>query len=311
MTHQVLDVARRMPLMVVAILLLAVCPTATTTNATTTSVAHSNNNNETTTKKVLLPRVQLQFICGYDVRATFQNENASRIFEDFYDTQTNIPNAHVRTSLLQMSGMEDIATSKWYYSSCNISSPQVLITLKMDGWATPPTTTTTSTNNDNGDDDDDGHNNNNHSHNNETAFSSSLAAELVTPMTLETYVEDHVCTDIVFFLAIVDEPSSSSSSSSKEDILDRESSMMSYERGKMDVDHTMFLLCGGADIVYYDDEDHVDSGFVLLGFMVGVVMVVMIFSELQKLDTGRAATPPPPPRRRLYATTNHQEFEMV
>jgi hypothetical protein len=297
-----------MPLVV--ILFLALCPTSTTSTAAFVPYSNNNTNNTNDTDTEFpLPRVQLQFICGYDVRATF---NASRIFEDFYDAQ-DIPNAHVRTYLLKMSGMEDIQPYKWYYSSCNISSPQVLITLIMDGWAATATNTTTSTtttttpttNNYNG-------------NNNET--SSSSLAELVTPMTLHTYLEDTVCTDMEYFRAVVvsewasdsdsdDDESLSSSSSEAEDI---QNSLLlaAFESGK-NLDHTMFKLCGGADFDYYDeDNEHANSGFVLLGFMVGMVMVGMIFSELQKVDNRR---PVGQVRRRRFAPTTSitQEFEMV
>jgi hypothetical protein len=96
-----------------------------------------------TAKKIQLPRVEVQFICAYDIQSSF---NVSEIFDGFYrnqsdsillpvdDTTTTLKDTRFRSDL-KMSGMSDIQPQKWYYSSCNISSPQVLITLEIDGWA--------------------------------------------------------------------------------------------------------------------------------------------------------------------------------
>jgi hypothetical protein len=173
--------------------------------------------------------------------------------------------------------MVDIPPTKWYYSSCNISSPQVLATLEIDGWVQfLPTANQTSED--------------------DYQMNPEEKADLVmdlTPDTIEDYFRLNVCNDeIEFFHAVVEDWRSA-------DSLEVDQRLM---------DHSLFLLCGGDDVIYYD-EGAPDSGVVLFGFIVGAIMVGMIFSELQKFEIR------PHPRssrqRRDYLPTYTQELEMV
>eukprot|EP00980_Cylindrotheca_fusiformis_P004690 scaffold992_cov116-Cylindrotheca_fusiformis.AAC.25 len=79
-----------------------------------------------------LPELEVQFICPRDIRQTFDAEN---IFDEIYkkflpDLQTT--NLAIKSKL---DGMSDIPSGKWYYSDCNMTSPQILTTLQAFGSA--------------------------------------------------------------------------------------------------------------------------------------------------------------------------------
>jgi len=67
---------------------------------------------------------------------------------------------------------------------------------------------------------------------------------------------------------------------------------------------SLFLLCGGDELYNYE-ETPPDGGFMILGFLVGMVMVGMIFTELQKFDRL------PRERRQRYEAAAGVELEMV
>jgi hypothetical protein len=211
-----------------------------------------------------LPEVEVQFICAYDIRPNFNvsdafNEMYKKLLPDLQDTRL--------TYSEKINSMGDISPSKWYYSECNMTSPQVLTTLKVEGWAEFDSST----------------NRTNVDH-------------LFNQGTIEAYFKEKVCTDMDFYRAYV------------------ENSKPTYHQAQSTfdkVEHSLLLLCGGADIVYYDEEAP-DSGFLFVGFFVGFMMVGMVGSELQKYDRrphplgGRRGS-----RRRDYDGVTGQELEMV
>lgn len=93
--------------------------------------------------------------------------------------------------------------------------------------------------------------------------------EHVTPTSLEEYIKGNVCNDMEIYRAYVEDWSNKTSDGS-------------FEHDEY-LDHSLILLCGGEDYIYYDDKD-AGSGFVLLGIMVGLVMVSMILTELQQFN---------------------------
>ena len=56
------------------------------------------------------------------------------------------------------------------------------------------------------------------------------------------------------------------------------------------LDHSLILLCGGEDYIYYDNSPP-DSGFLVFGLLVGLVMVGMIVGELQQFQDRPMAYP--------------------
>ena len=193
----------------------------------------------------------------------------------------------------RLSSMKDVSPNKWYYPQCNITSPQVLLTLQAEGYALY------NKGDDNDDDEDDD------SSSSTTSPSSSNATEgnsepsnnkkdylfhnalmnHVTPESLKSYIESNVCPHMHMYRAVVEDP-------------------ISVEPSTFDLDydpfldHNTILLCGGERYIYHDgtEEGEVDSGFILFGMIVGVFMVSMIGGELQLLF--RRSHPSPRGERR-------------
>jgi len=212
-----------------------------------------------------LPRVHVQFICHKDIRSKF---SVVDMFDGYY--RQILPDLS-NTSLihnLKTSVMRDIPPSKWYYNSCNVSSPQVLLTMETEGWAKYDSdwnsTTTTSA----------------APFRNDGRFQKYIM-DKVTPFTLKHYIEDNVCQSMEIYRAYMEDWANLTSESFEDD---------EY------LEHSLILLCGGENYIYYDDEDP-GKGFVLIGMLVGIVMVGMIFSELQKFQAPR-------PSRRTNGTSS-------
>jgi hypothetical protein len=185
------------------------------------------------TKNMLLPRIEVQFICGYDIRSTF---NVTNTFDDLYRILVpNLNKVHLATEL-KMSSMRDIPTAKWYYPQCNMTSHQVLTTLEVEAFVEFDIET------------------------NRTNVDHLFGEE-----TVEDYFQENVCSDMDLFKVFYDKP--------------KNPMPATFEN----VDHNLLLLCGGADIVYYDN-DAPDPVFLLLAFFLGFIMVGQIFGELHQYD---------------------------
>jgi hypothetical protein len=209
-----------------------------------------------------LPRVHVQFICHQNI---LKSLDVVQLFTSYY-TQI-LPNTTVTKITLKhderSSSMKDIPRDKWYYNRCNISSPQVLITMETEGWAECK-------------EQDENKNKNNHKsqqHNQssyyfptERAFTDYMM-EKVTPTSLQTFILTTLCSDMEIYRAVVEDWSNLTASSFDYDPY---------------LEHSTILLCGGENYIYYDDGD-VDSGFVFFGLLVGVIMASMIMGELQLL----------------------------
>lgn len=210
-----------------------------------------------------LPRVHIQFICHQDIRAKF---SVVEMFDTYYrgilPGLSNTTLAHD----FKTSSMRDIPPQKWYYSSCNISSPQVLLTMETEGWAKYYHDW-------NGTD-------SSEPYQDEDAFQAYIM-EHVTSTSLEDFTKENVCSDMEIYRSIVEDWSNKTAESFEHDAY---------------LDHSLILLCGGENYIYYDDGD-ADSGFFLFGMIVGLVMVSMIWTELQKFSQQQ------PSRRRDSSTT--------
>jgi hypothetical protein len=219
--------------------------------------------NATDAVEFQLPKLEVQFICAYDIRPNFNvsvafNEMYKKLLPDLQDTHL--------THSMKINSMDDISPNKWYYSECNTTSPQVLTTLKVEGWAEFDSST----------------NRTNVNH-------------LFNEGTIEDYFKEKVCTDMHFYRGYV------------------ENSKASYHQAQSTfdkVEHSLLLLCGGADIVYYDEEAP-DAGFLFVGFFVGFMMVGMVATELQKYDRRPHPLGDRRGRRRDYDGVTGQELEMV
>lgn len=214
-----------------------------------------------------LPRVHVQFICHADIRSNFSLVNT---FDSYYRTiLPKLSNTTLRHQL-QSNSMKDIPPTKWYYNSCNISSPQVLLTMETEGWAqysldwngtteeAPPPY--------------------------EDNQFQQMIMEQVTSTSLQTYMQSTVCKNMEIFRAVVEDGTNSTPESFEHD---------EY------LEHSLILLCGGEDYIYYDDSPP-DSGFLVFGLLVGLVMVGMIVGELQQFQD----RPPPHPSAATGTTSS-------
>jgi len=211
---------------------------------------------ESDTVEVLLPVLEVQFVCNHDYRPPV---NASDYFLKQYHDLYNqlLPNDEILATksslhhLERFSRMSDISPTKWYYSDCNMTSPQLLTTLKVRGKGTL-----------------------------QHSAVNLNAVELVNDeTTIKDFFSQHVCTNMTEFRAYVESPKLhhqsfyySTSSSPKQS--------MTFDH----IDHSLLLLCGDEDLVYYE-EGPPDASFLFFGFFVGFLMVSMIATELKKYDS--------------------------
>ncbi len=196
-----------------------------------------------------LPRVHLQFICHQDIRSEFSVVN---MFDSYYrQLLPHLTNTTLRNELMSNS-MKDIPHSKWYFSNCNISSPQVLLTMETEGWAQYSMDWNgTASPEPYGDD----------------QFKQMIMQQ-VTSDSLQNYIQLNVCNSMEIYRAYIEDWSNSTPESFEND---------QY------IDHSLILLCGGEDYIYYDEADP-DGGFIVFGLLVGFLMVGMIVGELQKFQ---------------------------
>lgn len=210
-----------------------------------------------------LPELEVQFICPHDIRQSFNisdtfNGLYKKLLPDLQDTRLTF---HERVN-----GMDDIKSKKWYYSECNMTSSQVLATMRVEGFAEFDSST-------------------NRTHVN----------HLFNEETIREYFEVNVCLDLFNYRAYVENSKSSHRNPGS-----------SFDK----VEHSLILLCGGDDIVYYE-EDAPDAGFLFFGFFAGFLMVAMVATELQKYDMRPHPLGSRPGRRNEYDGVTGQELEMV
>ena len=275
-----------------------VLDSATETAATShvnasTSTAAAMTTSLADLKTYPLPRVHVQFICP-DVhfllpRSANGSFDVIQMFDDYYmtilptlfnnSTSNNIINKNKlsRISMVRhsqrLSTMHDVSHNKWYYPRCNVTSPQVLLTLKTEGFAQYD-------DDDNSDATEEENEKDSTPRSKDYLFHDALMNR-VTPESLQSYMESNVCPGMQIYRAVVEDPVSVVPSTFDSDF-------------DPFLIHNTFLLCGGEDYVYYDEmeDGEVDSGFILFGMIVGVVMVSMIGGELQLL----LCRPHPSPR---------------
>lgn len=219
--------------------------------------------NATDAVEFQLPELEVQFICAYDIRPNFNisdafNEMYKKLLPDLQDTHL--------TYSEKINSMDDISPDKWYYSECNMTSPQVLTTLKVEGWAEFDSST-----------------------------NRTNVIHLFNEVNIEDYFEKKVCTDMYFYRGYVENSKAS-----------HHESQSTFDK----VEHSLILLCGGVDIVYYDEEAP-DAGFLFVGFFVGFMMVGMVATELQKYDRRPHPLGGRRGHRRDYDGVTGQGLEMV
>ena len=84
------------------------------------------------TFEIELPRIEVQFMCGHDIRSTL---NITDSFTQLYKTLLpDLQKVHLDYGK-RIDGMKDIPETKWYYNQCNITSSQVLTTMEVQGVA--------------------------------------------------------------------------------------------------------------------------------------------------------------------------------
>mmetsp|Transcript_40840 Transcript_40840/g.98496 ORF Transcript_40840/g.98496 Transcript_40840/m.98496 type:complete len:344 (+) Transcript_40840:53-1084(+) len=257
----------------------------------------SNNTNEQEEEEeekkdqveVWLPIIEVQFVCDHDIRPPSGNttDYMLKTYENLYNQLLPDEVTATRSSLHHLerfSEMADIAPNKWYYSDCNMTSPQLLASLKVRGKGVLGNSAAPT-----------------------MEIGMNEVHEGMNQLSIKEFFAHNVCTNMTDFRAYVESPrhhhqqslyytSHSASGPPK----------MAFEH----VEHSLLLLCGGEDLVYYE-EGPPDGGFLFFGFFVGFLMVSMIATELQKYDQ---RPHPLGGRRREYdevTSTNHPEVEMV
>ncbi|CAJ1923579.1 unnamed protein product [Cylindrotheca closterium] len=213
--------------------------------------------------EVWLPIIEVQFVCDHDTRPP-SGGNVTEYMLNLYENLYNelLPNqvTVTRSSLHHLerfSTMSEISSTKWYYSDCNMTSPQLLASLKVKGKGVLNNAPTSM-----------------------TELGMTQVHESMNEASIQEFFANNVCTNMTEFRASVESPqhhhqqslyytSHSATGPPK----------MTFEH----VDHSLLLLCGGEDLVYYE-EGPPDGGFLFFGFFVGFLMVSMIATELQKYD---------------------------
>jgi hypothetical protein len=287
-----------------------------------------------------LPRIEVQFLCGHEIRPNF---NVSEVFQTFFQESINhffnqrldILNGNYRNwtnvgdsisnvtvvskndfdlySAVSISGIRDVNSQRWYFPLCNESSPQVLATMDVRGYVfiQPPY-----------ENDNDSMMSGNYKHmmdNNHQGMGSTQSfmdyfQENMDQKTVHAFFQDRVCHDLDFMRSKIVQwddasyPPPTNGQHVKEYQPSRYQNSQHYNHHHF-FDHNLYLLCGGADDITLDDDDDIDQGFLMFGMLVGMVMVTMICSELQQYgSTLRRARGS---RNDGYAVQPTQEVEMV
>ena len=215
--------------------------------------------------EVWLPVLEVQFVCDHDYAAPTRNltDYFLSMYQDLYDQLLPDDIAARRSSLHHVekrSRVSDISPSTWYYSDCNATSPQLLTTLKVKGKGTVM----------------DGSS----SQRERAPIKNGQVQEGFNDESVKEFFAENVCSNMTDFRAYVDSPKRHHqglyySPSSRE----QSKPTLTFDH----VDHSLLLLCGDGDLVYYE-EGPPDAGFLFFGFFVGFLMVSMIATELQKYD---------------------------
>jgi hypothetical protein len=198
--------------------------------------------------------------------------NVSDLFNAFYEAYLpGISDTQLRTSL-EISAMSDIPAHKWYYPSCDLESQQVLATMEIDGFAQFQAGNYT------------------------TSLVDQILSEAERPLSMQDFFEANACENMTSWRSHVQE--------------DWNPNFSLKEGNDISLAHSIYFLCGGSDQLYYNEEDEPDGGFLILGMVIGIVMVLMIVGELQQYENRsrpRRATG----RRQEDSRAPTYEFEMV
>jgi len=236
--------------------------------------------------QVWLPIIEVQFICDHDfIRPASGNSTdyLLKVYQNLYNELLPEDVTATRSTLHHLerfSVMEDIAPTKWYYPDCNMTSPQLLASLKVKGKGTLSHSASP------------------------WAVGAQDVHEHMNEASIKNFFARNVCSNMTDFRAYVESPkhhhqqslyytSHSPTGPPK----------MAFEH----VEHSLLLLCGEESLVYYE-EGPPDGPFLFMGFFAGFLMVRMIATELQKYDQ---RPHPLGGRRRDYNGVVNQEVEMV
>jgi hypothetical protein len=257
-----------------------------------------------------LPRVEIQFSCGHDIRPDF---NASRTVQQFYVDEflsaAKDYNPHALTfqmyEAVSISDVHDVAASQWFYPLCNQSSTDVLATMEVTGYVGVP-----------GEGNDDYYALRSGRDKNATWYVVEHLIRRVHEGQLEDYFHEHVCQgdDLLFFHVMIHAWSGMQTPTDQP--YHHQKSFWNTTgypstNNPYYFNHNLYLLCGGKDdYLLSDGEEGPDSTFVVLGLVVGMIMVCMLCSELKSPSSQRTR-----PRGTLdgYVArpTQENELEMV
>ncbi|CAJ1923597.1 unnamed protein product [Cylindrotheca closterium] len=214
----------------------------TITTTTTTTSAASTTSKETNNVQVFLPTLEVEYICGHDIRPTF---NATETFQNLYQTLLPDMQEPQLTLIERITGMDFLLRAygkqKCKLWGCNTTSPQVLMTFKVKGFASFDRS------------------------------SEDIAAmnEVINHQTVRSYFDTKVCNDndLSQFRVFVESPFRKESKSEKFDQVQH---------------HFNLLCDGVKYVYDADEDYDGDPIFVLFGIVAGYYMFRMVAIELQK-----------------------------
>jgi hypothetical protein len=282
--------------------------------------------------------MEVQFLCAYDIRPNF---NVTDTFASFFrdainklysnntgDDKTSPSSSSDSNSSSTYKGVEkgnddgllllskndfdlysaisvnsiaDVNTKRWYYPLCNLSSPEILVTMDVRGFVMSQKQQQQESQQAN---DKDSTNNN---QNNRNELMNKLVAQLDQDQ-IRSYFEEHVCHQIDFFRAkavewndawyplplnsqqhVQDYQQSIHQQQSQYSSASSASTNAQYQEmhHRHYYEHNLYLLCGGTDDVYFEsDGEGPDGAFMVLAVLVGFAMVSMICTELSQFGSG-------------------------
>jgi hypothetical protein len=266
-----------------------------------------------------LPRIEIQFMCGHDIRPDFAATDAvQQYYVDVFLSQVEDYNPNDETfelkAAVSISDVGDVKDSQWFYPLCNQSSTDVLVTMDVSGYfglrgeeervgdmyRSSPSDV--------------------HLIKNTTWYAINHMDRRVGTHSLREYFHEHICRgdDLVFFqsntlpwndpLSRPDSPPHQHIRSSEPPTTTTADPPYPSINNPSFFDHNLYLLCGGADDIL-EGEELPDSSFVVLGLFVGMVMVGMIFTELKAPVGG--LRDPAIGNRDGYVIRPTRELEMV
>jgi hypothetical protein len=235
-----------------------------------------------------LPRIEIQFLCGHEIRPDFSPADAlQQYYVDVFLSKVEDYNpndeAFQLNAAVSISDVSDVKESEWFFPLCNQSSMDVLVTMDVSGYVglrgeeeqardqfrTYPTDAYLK---------------------NTTWYAIDHMDRRVGTHSLREYFHENICQgdDLVFFYSNAiyyndplwtwPSPAPQPNESSDPPTATTTDPPYPSSNNPSFFDHNLYLLCGGAEDMLESGEFS-NSSLVVLGLFVGMVLVGVIFTE--------------------------------